>query len=95
MATLTLVAAYDVSSDPRRARLAALLQGYGDRIQKSVFIVRADATGIEDLRRRAEGILNLNEDSLYLFSQCGTCWTAIGCIGQAGPAEPVLYWAVL
>ena len=51
MATLTLVAAYDGSSDPRRARLAALLQGYGDRIQKSVFIVRADATGIEDLRR--------------------------------------------
>ena len=95
MATLTLVAAYDVSSDARRARLAALLQGYGDSIQKSVFIVRADAAGMEELRRRAEGILNLNEDSLYLFAQCASCWTAIGCIGQAEPAEPVLYWALL
>ena len=95
MATLTLVATYDVTSDPRRARLAALLQGYGDRVQKSVFIVRADAAGVDELRRRAEAILDLNHDSLYLFSQCGTCWLSLGCIGQAEPDEPVLYWAAL
>lgn len=36
---LTVVAAYDVSEDRRRARVAAMLQMYGDRVQRSVFLL--------------------------------------------------------
>ena len=35
---LTVVIAYDISEDRRRARVAAVLQAYGDRVQRSVFI---------------------------------------------------------
>ena len=37
---VTLLVAYDITVDNRRARLAALLQSWGDRIQYSVFVVR-------------------------------------------------------
>ncbi|NLI18441.1 MAG: CRISPR-associated endonuclease Cas2, partial [Actinomycetales bacterium] len=36
---LTMVVSYDVTRDDRRAKLAALLQTWGDRIQYSVFLL--------------------------------------------------------
>ena len=35
---LTYVIAYDISDDRRRSQVAAVLQAYGDRIQRSVFV---------------------------------------------------------
>ena len=52
MATVTVVAAYDVTADNRRARLSALLQAYGDRVQRSVFLARGEAAELDELRRR-------------------------------------------
>jgi|JI9StandDraft_2_1071091.scaffolds.fasta_scaffold320947_1 CRISPR-associated protein Cas2 len=95
VATLTVIAAYDVASDNRRARLAALLQAFGDRVQRSVFLIRGDAVELEQLRERAEGMLNLDEDSLYFFAQCSPCWDGRVCVGQAHSPERVLYWAAL
>ena len=95
VATLTVIAAYDVSADSRRARLAALLQAYGDRVQKSVFVVRAGAAEIAELRLRAEALLDLDEDSLYFYAQCEACWSGQVCVGQAHSPERVLYWASL
>lgn len=95
MAPLTVIAAYDVAADARRARLAALLQAYGDRVQRSVFVIRTDAEELTRLRERAEQMLDLDEDSLYFFGQCGRCWEELVCLGQAHAREAVLYWAVI
>src|SRR5581483_10587436 len=40
---LTYMIAYDISEDNRRARVAATLQAYGDRIQRSVFVCTLEA----------------------------------------------------
>ena len=95
MATMTVIAAYDVAADSRRARLAALLQAYGDRVQKSVFVVRAGAAELAELRMRAEQLLDLDVDSLYFYAQCEPCWSGQVCLGQAHGPERVLYWASL
>ena len=95
MAPVTVIAAYDVTADHRRARLAALLQAYGDRVQRSVFLVRGEAAGLAELHRRAEAMLDLDEDSLYFFAQCAPCWDGRVCVGQAHSPERVLYWTAL
>ncbi len=92
---MMLIAAYDIVSDSRRARVAAILQSTGDRIQKSVFLLRTDETNLPDLTLRLSAELDHGEDSLYLMRQCLTCWDTVTCIGQAQPPEPCLYWAVL
>jgi CRISPR-associated protein Cas2 len=46
-----LLVAYDVSDDARRDRVAVMLQGHGDRVQYSVFIV--DGRPAEFVRLRA------------------------------------------
>ena len=95
MAILTIIAAYDVREDARRARLAAMLQSYGDRIQKSVFLLRVEPESLEVLNVRAAGIIDTAVDSLYFMRQCGTCWKSLDLHGQAHPPEPVMFWAVL
>jgi CRISPR-associated protein Cas2 len=91
---MIVIAAYDVSEDPRRARLATLLQATGDRVQRSVFVLSLDDTELRDLRERAAQIIDVDHDSLYyLFRQCGACWDVLDCLGQADPPQPVLYWA--
>ena len=95
MATVTVVAAYDVTADNRRARLSALLQAYGERVQRSVFLARGEAAELDELRRRAEAMLDLDQDSLYFFAQCAPCWDGRVCVGQAHSPERVLYWAAL
>jgi CRISPR-associated protein Cas2 len=89
---LTTVIAYDVSEDARRARLAALLQMHGDRIQFSVFLCRLDDGELDELVDAAERIINVNTDSLYVFRQCPTCWGNLECRGQSKPPERTLYW---
>lgn len=92
---MIVIAAYDVSEDARRARLAALLQTTGDRVQRSVFVLSLDDGELQELQERAGQIIDVDHDSLYLFRQCGTCWDVLDCVGQADPPQPVLYWAAL
>ena len=92
---VTVVVAYDVSEDRRRSRLAAVLQAYGDRIQRSVFLATLDAGTLQEITERAGEIVDLEVDSVYFFRQCGRCWDSVGILGQATAAPPEYYWAVL
>lgn len=91
---LTHIIAYDISDDHRRARIAAILQTYGDRVQRSVFIATVEDTHLSEARRRIAEIINPDTDSIYIFRQCATCWDAVDVLGQATTAEKPLCWTV-
>ena len=92
---LTHIVAYDISDDRRRARVAAVLQAYGDRIQRSVFVCTLEAGLLAEVRARMAEIINPDTDSVYVFRQCAACWEAVGIHGQASATGEPLYWAVL
>lgn len=46
------VACYDIASDRRRRRVAAILAEYGRRLQASVFEIDVDPPDMDDLRMR-------------------------------------------
>jgi CRISPR-associated protein Cas2 len=92
---LTYVIAYDISDDHRRARVAAILQSYGDRIQRSVFLATIDSGLLADARQRIDQIINPETDSVYVFRQCAACWDAAGIHGQATAHDEPLCWTVL
>ena len=92
---LTHVIAYDISEDGRRARVAAVLQAYGDRVQRSVFVCTVEADALEELCRRVAQMIDPRTDSLHIFRQCSACWDAVRVYGQATVTEEPLYWAVL
>ena len=92
---LTYVIAYDITDDRRRSQVAAVLQAYGDRIQRSVFVCTAEPDLVTEIRSRLAGIIKPETDSVYVFRQCAACWDAVGIHGQAAVTGEQLNWAVL
>ena len=63
---------YDIREPERWRKIYRLMRGHGDRIQYSVFRVRASARQLERLRWELERLL-APEDDLLIVSLCPTC----------------------
>jgi CRISPR-associated protein Cas2 len=92
---LTYVVAYDISDDGRRARVAATVQVWGNRVQRRVFVCTLDPDQLTELTDRLAGIIDPDTDSVYAFRQCSACWDAAVVLGQATVEEEPRYWAIL
>jgi CRISPR-associated protein Cas2 len=80
------VVAYDVEDDGTRDRIAKCLEGYGRRVQKSVFECRLEPADRAALERRLVGLLGeAANDNLRIYQVCGDCLAASVSIGDAGP----------
>ena len=64
MAEQLWVIAYDSPSDKRRRKLAKLLEGYGERLQWSVFECRLQPHQLQQLRDRKSTRLNSSHSSV-------------------------------
>jgi len=91
---MTMVVAYDISSDAARARCAALLQTFGNRVQRSVYVCVVDDDQFGELRSRVEGLIDLESDIVTFYRLCKDCWGGIMSIGAYAPVESEPYWAV-
>lgn len=58
--------AYDIVNDLKRSRLARKLEGYGDRVQYSVFVVDARPARLHRLRIEIEAMIDPLEDSILI-----------------------------
>ena len=80
---MTVIAAYDISSDRRRGRLAAEFQGWGYRIQESVFQLRVESADLEVLRGRIRDIIKESDDVVHLCLLCTSCAGRVEVCGTA------------
>lgn len=72
MAVIYLVA-YDISADRRRNRVANVLQGWGYRIQESVFQLRVTPAELPLIVEKLERIIDDTSDVIHIYSLCGHC----------------------
>jgi len=83
------VVVYDIPDDRRRNRVAKWLQGYGLRVQYSVFECCLDERQFrrlwEGLRRRIQE----EEDSIRAYRLCPLCAAWVKTLGLSGPAVEV------
>ncbi|MEN9224407.1 MAG: CRISPR-associated endonuclease Cas2 [Thermostichus sp. HHBFW_bins_43] len=61
------VVAYDIPSDKRRKKVSDLLEGYGRRVQYSVFECLLELDQYQNLQRRLRKRLNLAEDQVRFY----------------------------
>jgi CRISPR-associated protein Cas2 len=92
---LTVLVAYDVSKDSARARCAALLQAWGDRLQRSVFLCAIDEPDLAALVAKLEDLMDHDTDSLVVLRQCANCWDSLYTCGQTSVEPEPLCWAVM
>lgn len=65
---------YDVEDGGTRARVAGLLEGYGRRVQQSVFECHLDDQALRELTIRLQKELtNDPEGEVRLYRVCGRC----------------------
>ncbi len=85
------VVSYDIPDDKRRTRVARLLEGFGTRVQKSVFEAHLDSRGYADLRKRLNRLMNTQQDNVRFYRLCRECRQTIEAIGTVGVTpEPEL-----
>lgn len=64
------IVAYDIGSDNRRARVAAILSAWGDRVQKSIFECEFNDADRTETMGRIEAIIDPSTDIVQAFRQC-------------------------
>jgi CRISPR-associated protein Cas2 len=67
------VIAYDITDDQRRQRAAKLLEGWGRRVQKSVFECELSPNELQEVVSSLKALLVLEEDRCHLYRLCGEC----------------------
>lgn len=64
---LFYVVAYDIPDDKRRKKVADLLEGYGKRVQYSVFECLLTSAKYDELRSKLKKRVKLSEDSVRFY----------------------------
>lgn len=83
---------YDIRTSRRRLRVARLLDDFGQRVQKSVFEIRAAPERLDWLRRRLEKLIDPDTDSVRLYPLCQRCLQGTLIIGRGEPFEEDFVW---
>lgn len=96
MARLTYLISYDIADDAARARAAAAIQAFGNRIQRSVYLANLDlCRDLDELGDYLQSIINTDFDTVRISPQCQSCLEATRTLGQADLMPPPIAWIVL
>ncbi len=88
------VIAYDISDDDRREEIARVLEGYGQRVQYSVFEVECDLKELSLLVERLEPLVGGVQDALRVYRVCATCAAETIVLGRAPDPGLPMAWIV-
>jgi len=84
---MLVVICYDIADDRRRNRVAKALEGYGARVQESVFECHLDPGRLRQLQARLESGIDPREDRLRFYSLCSKDRLLVISHGTGGPPQ--------
>jgi len=67
------LACYDIRNPKRLRRVARIMEGFGKRVQKSVFECWLTHSELDRLHEKASAEMDPNHDSLRLYHLCEDC----------------------
>ena len=82
-----MVISYDIRNDRRRRKVAKVLEGFGWRVQYSVFEAHLSTTRLKDLESRLRKAILRREDSIRVYRLCGGCSREVHLIGTGERIE--------
>lgn len=86
--TSFLVVAYDISDDRRRARMHALLLGFGTPVQESVFECELRPAQVSRLKARVRRLARPSTDRVAFYTLCPRCRAGAEDLGGLRPEPP-------
>ena len=89
-----VVVSDDITNDRRSLKVMKALEGYGRRVQYSVFECRLTAKTYGQLRQRLSRLISVKEDDVRFYQLCRSCQRSRAGLGQGKPQEPKSYEVV-
>jgi len=81
-----MVVSYDIANNRRRQKVVKIMEGYGRRVQYSVFECRLTAQNFRRLREKLRAVIDPKEDSILFYPLCGGCLQQRDGLGRGKPA---------
>ena len=72
---------YDIADDKRRNSISKILEGYGSRVQLSLFECNLESDRLQELLQKLEPFIDTDEDSLRCYPLCSECLSKIERLG--------------
>lgn len=85
---MLVLVTYDVVDNRRRTKLATFLEGYGRRVQKSVFECFMGLGEMQKLQEQMLKRISLPEDNVRLYWISADALPRTRTLGSSMPAEP-------
>lgn len=76
---------YDITDDKRRKKIADILEGYGVRVQYSVFECVLNVKQYRDLTKRLKRVFKQEEDNLRFYPISNHTLRGVETWGQGSP----------
>ena len=83
-----ILAVYDISNPRRLSKVAKTMEGYGIRVQQSVFELRTTLRKLKELHRKINSIIDIEVDSVRYYIICEEDWQKREVIGITTFVEP-------
>jgi len=64
---------YDISDERRLRRVAKVMEDYGVRVLYSVFECVLSREEFDEMKQRAESVMDLTEDKMRYYRLCSRC----------------------
>ena len=77
------IVCYDVSDDKRRRKISEVLDGYGDRIQESVFELPVESLLMDKCMGELMDLVKESEDCVAIYRLCASCDSERTYFGEA------------
>ena len=87
------VVCYDIPDDKRRTKVGKILEGFGSRVQKSVFECDIKPQHMKMLKEKLAKVLK-QEDAVRYYYVCAQCIPKIEVVNGPPVTQAQLYFAV-
>ncbi len=91
---MLVIVVYDISDNKRRTKLANFLEGYGRRVQYSVFECFLSYSQVEALYEKVQKRVKPEEDNVRFYWISKKCAEKTLTIGSDLPEQPPNYYIV-
>ena len=91
---MLVVVVYDIPDDKRRTKLSNFLEGYGRRVQYSVFECFLSLEEMRQLFEKSKKLVNSSEDNVRFYWISSEAVSRVLTIGSVEPASPPKYYVI-